>query len=165
MLFSRKERKGRKERNEKMTGECKGDHVVLRDGVLVHEIEDLCRRLEKANVPFELSQVSRDDAGIVESHRNNWSTALGSVMNYFNQGGVGVFLRILVRPEDFERADAALNIESAPMSESDRKRLSRRRLLIVVLFIFALVFAFLFVKDVQQRHQSKISISTWYDAQ
>ncbi len=86
-------------------------------------------------------------------------------MNYFNQGGVGVFLRILVRPEDFERADAALNIESAPMSESDRKRLSRRRLLIVVLFIFALVFAFLFVKDVQQRHQSKISISTWSDAQ
>ena len=148
-----------------MTGECKGDHVVLRDGVLVHEIEDLCRRLEKANVPFELSQVSRDDAGIVESHRNNWSMALGSVMNYFNQGGVGVFLRILVRPEDFERADAALNIESAPMSESDRKRLSRRRLLIVVLFIFALVFAFLFVKDVQQRHQSKISISTWSDAQ
>lgn len=146
-----------------MTGECKGDRMVLRDGVLVHEAEELCRRLEKANVPFELSQVSRDDAGIVESHQNNWSTALGTVMNYFNQGGLGVFLRILVRPKDFERANSALNIESAPVSESDRKRLSRRRILIVGLFIFALVFAYLFEKDVRQRHQCKTLISTWSD--
>jgi len=148
-----------------MTGECKGDRVVLRDGVLVHEAEDMCRRLEKANVLFELSQVSSEDAGIVESHRNNWSTALGSVMNYFNQGGVGVFLRILVRPEDFVRANSALDIESVPMSERDRKRLFRRRVLVVSLVIFALVFAFLFVKDARQRHQSKISISAWSDAQ
>ena len=104
--------------------------VILRDGVFVHEAEALCRELEQAGVPFELCQVSKEGAGIVESHRNNWSTALGTVVNYFNQGGLGVYLRILVLPEDLDRANVAL----APKSTRFHMRFNRRKLVRLVLW-------------------------------
>ena len=116
--------------------------VILRDGVFVHEADVLCRELEQAGVPFELCQVSKDGAGIVESHRNNWSTALGTVVNYFNQGGLGVYLRILVLPEDLDRANAVL----APKPRA-RHRINFVFWGIVIFFVFL----FLFYRDIQKR--------------
>ena len=83
--------------------------VVLRDGVYVHEAEAICRELERANIPFELCHVSKEGAGIVESHKNNWATDPSVVSNCFSHGGLGVYLRILVHPEDVERANEALS--------------------------------------------------------
>ena len=61
-----------------MVGEAERDKVVLRDGVFVHEADAICQELERASVPFVVSQVSKEDAGIVESHRNNWSSPTGT---------------------------------------------------------------------------------------
>ena len=115
--------------------------VLLLDGVFVHEAQKVCSKLESAGVPFELCHVSKDDAGIVESHKNNWSTALGSVVNYFNQGGLGVYLRIFVKPEDVDRANAALAQESAP-----RRKMTKEEVLVwifviagILLFVYAFV--------------------------
>ena len=119
-----------------------GDKAILRDGVFVHEADALCRELEQAGVPFELRQVSKESAGIVESHRNNWSTALGTVVNYFNQGGLGVYLRILVLPEDLDRANAVL----APKPRA-RHRINFVFWGIVIFFVFL----FLFYRDIQKR--------------
>ena len=121
--------------------------VILRDGVFVHEADALCRELEQAGVPFELRQVSKEGAGIVESHRLNWSTALGTVVNYFNQGGLGVYLRILVLPEDLDRANAAL----APKPKARH----------IINFVFwgiviFFVFLFLFYRDIQKRRGIQI---------
>ena len=38
------------------------DIAILRDGVFVHEAEAICRRLEKAGIPFGVRQVSQEDA-------------------------------------------------------------------------------------------------------
>ena len=121
--------------------------VILRDGVFVHEAEALCRELEQAGVPFELCQVSKEGAGIVESHRNNWSTALGTVLNYFNQGGLGVYLRILVSPEYLDRANAALAPKPRPRH--------------IINFVFwgiviFFVFLFLFYRDIQMRRDNQM---------
>ncbi len=121
--------------------------VILRDGVFVHEAEALCRELEQAGVPFELCQVSKEGAGIVESHRNNWSTALGTVVNYFNQGGLGVYLRILVSPEYLDRANAALAPKPKPRH--------------IINFVFwgiviFFVFLFLFYRDIQMRRDNQM---------
>ena len=97
---------------------AENDKAVLRDGVFVHEADEICRKLEREGIPFEICQVSKDSAGIIESHKNNWSTALGSVVNYFNQGGLGVYLRIIVKSEDLDRANAAL--ESKPTNGGTR---------------------------------------------
>ena len=121
--------------------------VILRDGVFVHEADALCRELEQAGVPFELRQVSKEGAGIVESHRNNWSTALGTVVNYFNQGGLGVYLRILVLPEDLDRANAAL----APKPKA-RHIISFVFWGIVIFFVLL----FLFYRDIQMRERHEI---------
>ena len=130
-----------------MDGEAERDMVVLRDGVFVHEADAICRELEQAGVPFVVSQVSKEGAGIVESHRNNWSTALGMVMNYFNQGGLGVYLRILVSPEDFDRANAAL----AP-----KPRAKRRINFVFWGIVIVIAFLYLYVRDMQIRERLKI---------
>ena len=127
-----------------MVGEVERDMVVLRDGVFVHEAGDICRELEQAGVPFVVSQVSKEGAGIVESHRNNWSTALGTVMNYFNQGGLGVYLRILVSPADLDRANAAL----AP-----KPRAKRRINFVFWGIVIIIAFIYLYVRDVQIRER------------
>ena len=124
-----------------------GDKAILRDGVFVHEADALCRELEQAGVPFELRQVSKEGAGIVESHRNNWSTALGTVVNYFNQGGLGVYLRILVLPEDLDRANAAL----AP-----RPRTRRRINLVFWGIVVLCVFLYLLHRDIKTRESNGI---------
>ena len=121
--------------------------VILRDGVFVHEADALCRELEQAGVPFELRQVSKEGAGIVESHRNNWSTAFGTVVNYFNQGGLGVYLRILVLPEDLDRANVAL----APKPRT-RHTINFFFWGIVIFFVFL----FLFYRDIQMRERHGI---------
>ena len=130
-----------------MDGEAERDRVVLRDGVFVHEADAICRELEQAGVPFVVSQVSKEGAGIVESHRNNWSTALGTVMNYFNQGGLGVYLRILVSPADLDRANAALAPKPRP----------RRRINFVFWgIVIVIAFLYLYVRDMQIRERLKI---------
>ena len=138
-----------------MVGEAERDKVVLRDGVFVHEADAICQELERASVPFVVYQVSKEDAGIVESHRNNWSTALGTVVNYFNQGGLGVYLRILVSPEDLDRANAAL--ASKPMV---RHRINFVFWGIVILFVFL----FLFYRDIQIRERLNGSVAEEVDA-
>ena len=84
------------------------DWVILRDGLAVFEAKDICRMLETGKVGFKVDQISGEEAGIVYSRRDNWSTGLSKVLNYFNQGGLGVLLRISVRPEDRARAEEVL---------------------------------------------------------
>ena len=115
--------------------------VVLRDGVYVHEAEAICRELERANIPFELCQVSKEGAGIVESHKNNWATALCIVSNYFNQGGLGVYLRILVHPEDVDRANAALSPKDRKVAKSDPKKIVMWVVIAAAVFLFIYAFA------------------------
>ena len=84
------------------------DWVILRDGLAVFEAKDICRMLETGKVDFMVDQVSGEEAGIVYSRRDNWSAGLSKVLNYFNQGGLGVLLQISVRPEERARAEAVL---------------------------------------------------------
>ena len=84
------------------------DWVILRDGLAVFEAKDICRMLETGKVDFKVDQVSGEEVGIVYSRRDNWSAGLSKVLNYFNQGGLGVLLRISVRPEDRARAEEVL---------------------------------------------------------
>ena len=82
--------------------------AILRDGVFVHEAEAICRRLEKAGIQFGVRQVSQEDAGIVDPRKDNWASGLCTVVNYFNRGGLSVYVRICVRSEDVERANEIL---------------------------------------------------------
>ena len=139
-------RQGAEERDLEKEAEVEYDktydgRVVLRDGVYVHEAEAICRELERSNIPFEVCHVSKEGAGIVESHKNNWATSLCTVSNYFNQGGLGVYLRILVRPEDVERADAALS----PKCVKCAKRGPKTIVMWVVIAIAAFLFVYAFV--------------------
>ena len=84
------------------------DWMILRDGLAVFEAKDICRKLETGKVDFKVEQVSGEEAGIVYSRRDNWSAGLSKALNYFNQGGLGVLLRISVRPEDHACAEAVL---------------------------------------------------------
>ena len=84
------------------------DWVILLDGLALFEAKDICRMLETGKVDFKVDQVSGEEAGIVYSRRDNWSTGLSKVLNYFNQGGLGVLLRISVRPEDRACAEEVL---------------------------------------------------------
>ncbi len=123
-----------------MVGEVINGRVVVEDGAYVHEARLACNRLEQAHIPFEVCQVSKSEAGIVEDRRNNWATGLGMVMNYFNQGGLGVYLRILVRLEDLERAKAAISLE--PRNRRiDNKRLAIWILIGIAIALFVYAFA------------------------
>jgi hypothetical protein len=115
--------------------------VVLRDGVYVHEAEAICRKLECANIPFELCHVSKEGAGIVESHKNNWATGLCIVSNYFNQGGLGVYLRILVNPEDVDRANEALAPKEVKRAKTDAKTIVMWVGIAAAVFLFVYAFA------------------------
>ena len=115
--------------------------VVLRDGVYVHEAEAICRELERANIPFELCHVSKEGAGIVESHKNNWATGLCIVSNYFNQGGLGVYLRILVHPEDIDRANEALSPKEVKRAKTDAKTIVMWIVIAAAVFLFVYAFA------------------------
>ena len=115
--------------------------VVLRDGVYVHEAEAICRELERANIPFELCHVSKEGAGIVESHKNNWATALCIVSNYFNQGGLGVYLRILVHPEDVERANEALSPKDGKRAKNDTRKIVIWVVIAAAVFLFFYAFS------------------------
>ena len=115
--------------------------VVLRDGVYVHEAEAICRKLECANIPFELCHVSKEGAGIVESHKNNWATGLCIVSNYFNQGGLGVYLRILVNPEDVDRANEALAPKEVKRAKTDAKTIVMWVVIAAAVFLFVYAFA------------------------
>ena len=113
--------------------------VTLADGLMVFETGAVCEKLTQAGIRFELSQVSATDAGIVSPRKNNWASALTHVCNYFNRGGLGVYMRIRVAANDFERAKAIL----AP---TEQKRTDGKRLLIwivggVVLVLLLYAFA------------------------
>ena len=114
---------------------------MLRDGVYVHEAEAICRELERANIPFELCHVSKEGAGIVESHKNNWATGLCIVSNYFNQGGLGVYLRILVNPEDVDRANEALAPKEVKRAKTDAKTIVMWVVIAAAVFLFVYAFA------------------------
>ncbi len=127
------------------------DIAILRDGVFVHEAEAICRRLEKAGIPFGVRQVSQEDAGIVDPRKDNWASGLCTVVNYFNRGGLGVYVRICVRPEDVERANGIL-------VEKPRKPLDA--MTVVVLVVIALA-VFLFAYSFIDPHGKKdLSLST-----
>ena len=100
------------------------DWMILRDGLAVFEAKDFCRKLEAGKIDFKVEQVSGEEAGIVYSRRDNWSAGLSKVLNYFNQGGLGVLLRISVRPEDHARAEEVLAPRALPAA-------ARRKWLVV----------------------------------
>lgn len=115
--------------------------VVLRDGVYVHEAEAICRKLERANIPFELCHVSKEGAGIVESHKNNWATDPSVVSNCFSHGGLGVYLRILVHPEDVDRANEALAPKEGKRAKTDAKTIVMWVVIAAAVFLFVYAFA------------------------
>lgn len=115
--------------------------VVLRDGVYVHEAEAICRELERANIPFELCHVSKEGAGIVESHKNNWATDPSVVSNCFSHGGLGVYLRILVHPEDVDRANEALAPKEGKRAKTDAKTIVMWVVIAAAVFLFVYAFA------------------------
>ena len=115
--------------------------VVLRDGVYVHEAEAICRELERANIPFELCHVSKEGAGIVESHKNNWATDPSVVSNCFSHGGLGVYLRILVHPEDVDRANEALAPKEGKHAKTDAKTIVMWVVIAAAVFLFVYAFA------------------------
>ena len=115
--------------------------VVLRDGVYVHEAEGICRELERANIPFELCHVSKEGAGIVESHKNNWATDPSVVSNCFSHGGLGVYLRILVHPEDVDRANEALAPKEGKRAKTDAKTIVMWVVIAAAVFLFVYAFA------------------------
>ena len=92
-------------------------------------------------IPFELCHVSKEGAGIVESHKNNWATALCIVSNYFNQGGLGVYLRILVHPEDVDRANATLSPKEGKRAKTDAKTIVMWVVIAAAVFLFIYAFA------------------------
>ena len=102
------------------------DIAILRDGVFVHEAEVICRRLEKAGIQFGVRQVSQEDAGIVDPRKDNWASGLCTVVNYFNRGGLSVYVRICVRSEDVERANEILAERPRKAAEADGRHYGRR---------------------------------------
>ena len=113
--------------------------TVLLDGLLVHEVDAACEKLLSAGIGFKVERVTAADAGVVDSHRNNWATSLGNVMNYFNHGGTGVYMRILVEEADVERAQAALNARK--VGSMDRKTLLLWIILGLAVALFVYAFA------------------------
>lgn len=77
---------------------------VLADGLVVYEAKEICRKLEKVNIRFKLEHVAADNAGVVNPRPNNAAAAITNISNAFQQGGLGVMLRILVVSEDLEAA-------------------------------------------------------------
>ena len=130
------------------------DIAILRDGVFVHEAEAICRRLEKAGIQFGVRQVSQEDAGIVDPRKDNWASGLCTVVNYFNRGGLSVYVRICVRSEDVERAN-----ENEILAERPRKPMDA--ITVVVLIVVALA-VFLFAYSFIDPHRKKdMSLSTY----
>ena len=128
--------------------------AILRDGVFVHEAEAICRRLEKAGIQFGVRQVSQEDAGIVDPRKDNWASGLCTVVNYFNRGGLSVYVRICVRSEDVERAN-----ENEILAERPRKPMDA--ITVVVLIVVALA-VFLFAYSFIDPHRKKdMSLSTY----
>ena len=128
------------------------DIAILRDGVFVHEAEAICRRLEKAGIQFGVRQVSQEDAGIVDPRKDNWASGLCTVVNYFNRGGLSVYVRICVRSEDVERANEIL---------AERPRKPMDAITVVVLIVVALA-VFLFAYSFIDPHRKKdLSLSTY----
>ena len=115
------------------------DWMILRDGLAVFEAKDICRKLETDKIDFKVDQVSGEEAGIVYSRRDNWSAGLSKVLNYFNQGGLGVLLRISVRPEDHARAEEVL----APRAVSATTRRKWLAMGVVAVILFLLLVAVL----------------------
>ena len=115
------------------------DWMILRDGLAVFEAKDICRKLEAEKVDFKVDQVSGEEAGIVYSRRDNWSAGLSKVLNYFNQGGLGVLLRISVRPEDHARAEEVL----APRAVSATTRRKWLAMGVAAVILFLLLVAVL----------------------
>lgn len=109
------------------------DWMILRDGLAVFEAKDICRKLEAEKVDFKVDQVSGEEAGIVYSRRDNWSAGLSKVLNYFNQGGLGVLLRISVRPEDHARAEEVLAPRA--LSATTRRKWLAMGVAAVILFL------------------------------
>lgn len=82
----------------------KSEWDVLADGLVVYEAKEICRKLEGANIRFKLEHVDADNAGVINPRPNNAATAITNINNAFQQGGLGVMLRVLVVSEDLEVA-------------------------------------------------------------
>lgn len=114
--------------------------VVLQDGLLVHEVDTICEKLQVAGIGFKVEGVTAADAGIVDSHKDNWATGLSHVINYFNHGGTSIYMRILVDVVDVERAKAVLLPE--PRERTDWKVV----VMWVVLGLAVVFFAYSFIQ-------------------
>lgn len=121
--------------------------VVLQDGLLVHEVDTICEKLQVAGIGFKVEGVTAADAGIVDSHKDNWATGLSHVINYFNHGGTSIYMRILVDVADAERAKLVLLPE--PRERTDWKEI----VMWVVIGLAAALFAYSFI---QPRDENRI---------
>lgn len=126
------------------------DLVVLRDGLMVHEVDAVCDKLQAADIGFKVERVTAKEAGIIESHKNNWATGLVNVVNYFNHGGTAVYMRIAVAEKDVERANAAL--EPKPRGPLDKMTV----VIWVIVGLAAALFAYAFIcPESRERERAK----------
>jgi hypothetical protein len=63
------------------------------------------------------------------------------VSNYFNQGGLGVYLRILVHPEDVERANEALSPKDGKRAKNDTRKIVIWVVIAAAVFLFFYAFS------------------------
>lgn len=85
------------------------EFVVVIDGVLSFEADEMCKRLESAGVEFSLEGSSSKESGIIDPRSDNAAAALTRISNAFSSGGLTTCYRIVVRRDDVVKARDALN--------------------------------------------------------
>ena len=96
---------------------------ILCDGLMVYEVDPICEKLVAKGVRFKVVRVTDEEAGIVNSRKDNWASGLTQVCNYFNHGGLTEHLRILVPAEDLEFAKRVIAPEERCMPREPRPNL------------------------------------------
>ena len=96
---------------------------ILCDGLMVYEVDPICEKLVAKGVRFKVVRVTDEEAGIVNSRKDNWASGLTQVCNYFNHGGLTEHLRILVPAEDLEFAKRVIAPEERCLPREPRPNL------------------------------------------
>ena len=109
---------------------------ILCDGLMVYEVDPICEKLAAMGVRFKVVRVTDEEAGIVNSRKDNWASGLSQVCNYFNHGGLTEHLRILVVAEDLELAKSVI----APAKSRPLLHESRPNLKVLILGVLAVFF-------------------------
>ena len=92
------------------------DSIVLMDGIMPFEVEEICGKLDAAKVRFTVEPHSMDDAD-VKVVSDNAASRLASIYNAFSSYGLGICYRVLVHCDDYDKAMAALGEMSGDMGE------------------------------------------------